>query len=243
MSGAEINADHVSELRRLGLDYWWYAVRRAHVDEALSECARDGPPAYLDFGCGTGTLTQHVIRRFRPARALGLDGTAAALETAAARGLPVRRVDFREPLELDFAPTAITALDVLEHLDDPARALRNLSRAAAPGARLVVTAPAMPALWSRWDEVSGHRRRYTRRGLRAELSASGWIPIRVRYFFSYCVPPAWVERRLLRRVRRFEFPDVPPAANALLTAAGELERRLRCPFPFGTSLLATARRA
>lgn len=238
--GRKISAVHVSELDRLGSDYWWLAVRRAHVDAALRTAPQ--PMRLLDFGCGTGTLTAHFIERFAPREALGVDGTRDALRAAQGRGVPVRHVDFAEPLALPFAPNAVTALDVLEHLDDPLGALASLARACAPGALLVVTVPAMPALTSRWDEVAGHRRRYTRRLLRRHLRKGGWTPGRTRYLFSFAVPPAWVQRRLLRRVQEFEFPDVSPLANRLLRAAGALERRLGCPFPFGTSLLAVARR-
>jgi len=237
----KISATHVSELDRLGPDYWWLAVRRAHVEAALRRAPR--PMRLLDFGCGTGTLTASFIERFAPSEALGVDGTRDALRAAEMRGVPVRYVDMTEPLELPFAPNAVASLDVLEHLDDPVAALAALAGACTPDALLVVTVPAMPSLTSRWDEVSGHRRRYTRGLLRAHLRAGGWTPARARYLFAWAVPPVWVQRSLLRRVQEFEFPDVAPLTNRLLTAAGTLERGLGCPFPFGTSLLAVARRA
>jgi SAM-dependent methyltransferase len=240
--GREISERHVSELDELGLGYWWFAVRRGHLEAIFREAAQLGDVRYLDLGCGPGRITAHLIRTFRPARALGLDGTRDAVAIAAASGVPVRYADLRRPFALEFAPNLVTALDVLEHLDDPVGTLANLAEAAAPGARLAVTVPALPSLWSRWDEVADHRRRYTRGELAAHLGAGGWEPRRVRYIFSYCVPGAWVERKLLRRVGEFEFPRVSPLANAALTAAGHLERRLGSPFPFGTSLLATAER-
>jgi SAM-dependent methyltransferase len=239
--GREISATHASELDRLGLDYWWLAVRAAHVESALRRVP--APFRYLDFGCGAGTLTARLIQRFGPREALGLDGTEVLLRAARARGVPARRADFREPLDMPFAPDVVTSLDVLEHLEDPMGALRNLAAVAARGAVLLVTVPATPSLTSRWDEVSGHRCRYTRARLRAELRAGGWCPLRVRYIFAYATPGAWVERRLLRRVREFEFPRVSRATNALLTALGALERRLGSPCPFGTSLFGVARRA
>jgi SAM-dependent methyltransferase len=242
VSGEEITHDHVAELVRLGLDYWWYAVRRGHVDAALDRLPRGKELAYLDFGCGPGILTEHVIQRLRPRHALGVDGTQAAIRGAARIGVPVEYRDFRDPLALPFEPDAITALDVLEHLADPVLALRHLAAAAARDATLIATVPAMPSLHSRWDDLSGHQRRYTRSLLVQHLVEGGWTPLRVRYFFSYCVPLAWIERKLLRRVREFEFPTVSRAANWALTMMGHAERHLGCPLPFGTSLLVRARR-
>jgi len=212
------------------------------VRAALAPLDRAAPLDYLDFGCGTGGVLAAVIAEFAPRRALGLDGTQAAVDVAVSRGLPARLADFRGPLELDFRPAAITCLDVLEHLEDPVAALRHLAAAAAPGATLAVTVPAMPSLHSRWDDLCGHHRRYTRALLTEHLRAGGFRVERVRHVFSWCVPPAWVQRRLLRRVQEFEFPPVSAPVNALMTWAGQIERALGSPFPFGTSLVARARR-
>ncbi len=46
----------------------------------------------------------------------------------------------------------------------------------------------------------------------------------------------------MRRVEEFRFPRVSSLTNGLLTGLGRLERRLGAPFPFGTSLVAAARR-
>ena len=122
-------------------------------------------------------------------------------------------------------------------------ALKNLAGVVSPDALLVVTVPAMPSLFSRWDEVCDHYRRYTRRTLSEHLRQGGWRPERMRYFFSYCAPPAWVQRIVLKRVQEVEFPPVSRLMNRLMTGAGRIERRLGSPLPFGTSLVAEARLA
>jgi SAM-dependent methyltransferase len=237
----EITEEHVECLTAADTGgYWWYEVRLAHVRDALSGLR--GELRYLDFGCGTGGVLRVVMRDFAPRLALGIDGTQEAVEVAHGRGLPVRLADFRRPIELPFHPNAITCLDVLEHLEDPVAALRHLATVASHDALLVVTVPAMPLLHSRWDDLCGHHRRYTRRLLLEHLRAGGWAPSRMRHLFSYCVPPAFVQRRVLRRVPQVEFPPVSRPMNAALTWAGRVEKRLGCPLPFGTSLVALARR-
>ena len=237
----EISDAHVATIGAADLSgYWWYAVRQGHVQEALAPLLSRGELRYLDLGCGTGGVMSAVIASLQPRLALGLDGTQAAVDMACSRGLPARHADFREPLQIPFRPNAISCLDVLEHLEDPVLALRHLADVASPDAVLVVTVPAMPSLHSRWDDLCGHHRRYTRALLGQHLRDGGWRCGRMRHFFSYCVPPAWVQRSLLKRVQEVEFPPVSPLANRVLTWAGRLERGLGSPLPFGTSLVATA---
>lgn len=242
MPGQEITAQHVQELSAADTSgYWWYVVRQAHLEQQLRAVARVPGWSYLDLGCGAGGVLRAVVDHLRPARALGLDGTQAAVDVARSRGVDARLADFRKPLELPFRPDAVSCLDVLEHLEDPVLALANLRAAAAPDALLVVSVPAHPGLWSRWDEVCGHHRRYTRATLGEHLRAGGWRCERMRHVFSYCVPPAWWQRRVLKRVQEVEFPPVSPLVNRALVLAGSVERALGSPLPFGTSLLACAR--
>lgn len=245
MDGREISSQHVAEISAADTaGYWWYAVRMGHVESLLrKEAAARGEWSYLDLGCGAGGVMRRVVDSLGPARAMGLDGTQEAVDIAASRGSDARYADFRKPLGLDFHPQVVTCLDVLEHLEDPVLALKHLAAEVEPGALLVATVPAQPGLWSPWDEACGHHRRYTRQTLAEHLAAAGWRVDRVRYFFSYCVPPAWWERRVRKTVQEMEFPPVSPLMNRALSVAGRVERALGSPLPFGTSLIASARPA
>jgi SAM-dependent methyltransferase len=92
----------------------------------------------LEVGCGPG----FALERFRAAgfQASGVDASPAAVSRARARGLPVERLDLElEPLPGPFE--VVAALEVLEHLRDPLRALAALARALAPAGRLLVSLP------------------------------------------------------------------------------------------------------
>ena len=243
MDGREISAQHVAQLSTTDHSgYWWYAVRQAHVSSLLrAEAARREDWSYLDLGCGAGGVMRSVVDGLAPARALGLDGTQEAVDVAVSRGLEARFADFRQPLGLPFEPSAVTCLDVLEHLEDPVLALKHLADEVSADTLLVVTVPASPGLWSSWDEACGHFRRYTRASLQEHLTEGGWEVTRMRHVFSYCLPPAWWDRRVRKRVQEMEFPPVSPLVNRLMTWAGQMERMCGSPLPFGTSILATAR--
>src|ERR1700730_8400269 len=67
----------------------------------------------------------------------------------------------------------VTALDVLEHLDDDALALREIGRVLRPGGCLLMSVPAHKFMWGDQDEVNLHRRRYVAPEVRDRLTATG----------------------------------------------------------------------
>ncbi|WP_018882648.1 MULTISPECIES: class I SAM-dependent methyltransferase [unclassified Thioalkalivibrio] len=54
----------------------------------------------------------------------------------------------------------VCALDIIEHVEDDEAALGELSRVAAPGARVLLSTPLHPEYWTPFDDIVGHYRRY-----------------------------------------------------------------------------------
>jgi len=66
---------------------------------------------------------------------------------------------------------AVLYVDVLEHILDDAAELRDAAKLLKPGGRLVVLSPAYQFLYTNFDAVIGHHRRYTVSTLRRVLPA------------------------------------------------------------------------
>ncbi|MGH7413664.1 MAG: class I SAM-dependent methyltransferase, partial [Candidatus Rokuibacteriota bacterium] len=148
------------------------------------------------------------------------------------------------PLEAS-AWNAVCLFDVLEHVDDEARALGACRRLLAPGGRLFVTVPAYAWLWSRHDDLLGHRRRYTTGALRRAAEEAGFAVERLTYFNSLLAPPI-IAARLVRAALRRSGHDLDrPAAlwNHALAACFAAEAGLLgwTSLPFGISILLAAR--
>ena len=182
----------------------------------------------------------------RHGRVYGMETNAQALELATAKGAGACAAG-RLPEVIPFVGQTfdlIALLDVLEHLDDDAAALRALRVRLKPGGWLLITVPAYPFLWSRHDELHHHKRRYVARDLRAVIEAVGLRVHYLSYFNTWLFPLIAAVR--LARVGSGHSGDLSMPnkfANALLTQIFASERLLlgRVAFPFGVSLLALAR--
>jgi 2-polyprenyl-3-methyl-5-hydroxy-6-metoxy-1,4-benzoquinol methylase len=99
----------------------------------------------LDFGCGSGVMLPFLAKQSK--RVLGLDVDLLAYQTMRRRlGFP-SNIEVRDATQNPLAslPAAsfdlITALDVLEHVDDLPTTLRDLFQLLRPGGWLVISGP------------------------------------------------------------------------------------------------------
>ena len=231
--------------------HWWFIGRRRVLMRLLDRYVKrsDGDSArVLDVGCGSGAMLVHLARFGRPH---GVDVNSEAVLRCQDRGFDAVVHESGPPLP--FAAESfdlITALDVIEHVDDDGGLLRELRRLVRPGGRLLVTVPAFGFLWGPHDEINGHRRRYTAPQLRERLVEAGWSPLRVSYFNTFLFPAVAAIRVLRPRRRRkparsdFELTR-PGPLNAILARAFSLESPLVARFDLrvGVSVLALAQSA
>lgn len=226
-------------IARVERRHWWFSGRRAIVARALERRLPAGARV-LDVGCGTGFVLERLAERFD---VTGLEPDAsvrARADPAIAGRIHAGGTDDLSALE-GRTFDAVTVLDVLEHLDDDAAALRQLAAALAPGGILLVTVPANPRLWSQHDVLNEHRRRYTAEGLRARIEGAGYRVELLTHINRRLYPLALLHR--LGRGRSREALALPPApvnrAMGRIFGGEPLEPASRRP---GLSLLAVARR-
>ena len=228
-----MDADEINKLALLEERHWWYAERRT-VLRAILRGRRSGGWA-ADIGAAAGGNTRVLGSLGWDPLAFEHSETGAAL--ALSRGLRVSRADAHHLPLRDGSMSLVTALDVLEHLDDDLRAVRELRRVLRPDGVLVVAVPADPALWSAHDDAVGHLRRYTEESLRTLLTAAGFAVERLWSWNVLLRPVAVLQRRYSTGSG---LTRLPAPLNACLRAVVALERVLPVGGRRGVSLFVVA---
>ncbi len=212
---------------------------------------RQGSPAQvLDIGSGQGDLLASLRAAWPEAELAGLELSAEGIRRAAAKVPDARfwQIDLLAkhhgaPEIMDWAEVAICS-EVLEHVDDPARLLRNAARYVAPGGLVVVTVPGGPR--TAFDRHIGHRRHYRPDALRAVVEQAGLDVVDVHgtgfpFFNAYKLVVLLRGKALMRDVS----VNAPPSwlAKLVMCAFGAVLRPGLNSSRVGWQLVALARRS
>lgn len=138
---------------------------RAFVDRVVKwiRTSNGGRTINMDFGCGDGLITQKI-------GAWGIDSDPVAVELARSKGVVAKVFSvFGMPSHWQDGEwmDGCSLLDVLEHLEDPVLALRQIARVTPT---LYITTP----LLGHAPISDYHYREWSADGLRILLAGQGW---------------------------------------------------------------------
>ena len=197
------------------------------------------------MGCGTGKNMEELSAF---GDVFGIDSSAEAVAYCRTRGqFGVRKGSTYNSGFSANSFDLITLLDVLEHTDDH-KTLTEVKRLLVSGGNVLITVPAFSWLWSRWDEVLHHRRRYNKKMLEVLLEREGFELVKSSYLYSFLVVPAflirWIKTLSYNKSYSSDFKLTLPIINKLMVLICDMERTLMMKFsiPFGTSLVVLARK-
>jgi SAM-dependent methyltransferase len=227
--------------------HWWFLGRRKVLSAILEGVGQRKDGRVLDVGCGTGGNFPFLENY---GRVEGCDYSEEAIRFCNLRG--GHEVTLASIYDLPYGDESfdlVTCLDVIEHLRFDLPAFQELGRVLKPGGHLVVTLPVGPHLYSDFDCLSGHLRRYRFSEVDMLLRKSGLDPLRISCYTLLVHP---VVRYYMWKGNiskgRSNFTDgmetflVP--SNKILKMVLDLEARIisRWNLPRGSSLVALARK-
>ena len=129
--------------------YWWFKGKQFLLEMLLNDHLDDDRSnRALDIGAGTGAPLE-LLRKY--GAAYGVEFSKVALRMLKQKGLnSIVRSDAEEsiPFKNDTF-SAITCLDVLEHLENDSGLIEEMVRVCKPGGLILITVPALRFLWSR----------------------------------------------------------------------------------------------
>ena len=227
--------------------HWWFVGRRKLLKLFLSFIHLPHGCAAVDIGCGAGSNL--TILESAGLHAIGLDRSFYALTLAQKKiKTPLLNGDLNE---LPIRPKSvglIVAMDILEHLDHDIGGIRSFYQALKDEGILILTVPAFNSLWGIQDEVTGHKRRYSRQEIVNKLRQEGFEIMKSSYFNFFLFSPIFFARQLIRLFGlkiESENKINSPMINFFLKAIFSFESYVLkyFQFPFGVSIFCIARKS
>jgi len=164
--------------------------------------------AILEIGSGIGNMSAYLVDHFE-------DVTLSDMQPEYCRRLRRNfgdRSSLRNIFSVDLAAVdferaypqllgqfdTVVALNVVEHIEEHERAIRNAHRLLRTGGRLVILVPAYPWLYNSLDKELGHYRRYTKKSLGQLLSGDGLRVQEMEFFNAAAIGGWWMAGSVLR---------------------------------------------
>lgn len=236
---------HLAELAELEDSYWWHVAKR---DLAVSLLRKYAPAPGLLVEGGIGSSRNLVEFQNLGYDVHGFDIMPEAVSYGRDKGIESVSVhDLNEPWPIEpKSARAVVLLDVLEHTSNPIAVLQHIRRILTDDGAAILTVPAYPWMFSEWDRLLGHFRRYTIRMLNSQVQEAGLRAEWAGHWNSFTLPAAMAVRGLsrFRKPSDSEFPRVSRAVNSMLLGAARMERRLllSAGMPVGLSIVAVLKK-
>lgn len=243
MSGL-MRQDLYAELYQVENSHWWHQHKRA---VCLQRISRMKTGKVLDIGAGTGKILEEL--KAHGWQAKGVDAEPAAAQECKKRGIILQTCDVGNkslPYQSNSFDLVLT-LDFLEHVQNEIQVINKIKRVLKPDGKLLISVPAYPRLYSYWDKMLGHYRRYSKADLTQLIKKSGLKIEFLSYYFSWLLLPAVIIRMIKKMFNIKMISDFQTNTNNFLIlftikilSKIELLLLKYINLPFGLSLICVA---
>lgn len=220
-------------------DTWWHYGRRQAVKEALTVAGVKKQNRVLDAGAGYGGMFG-LLSLYGEVDAS--EPEHEALMVCKERGYKETFISEKDALVQNKQYDLIGAFDVIEHVDDDATFVSNLSTLTNKSGLLVATVPAFQFLWSEHDVHHMHFRRHTIASMKRLFEGAGYDIEYARYWNVFLFPVALVSRLLGKSGESGLHPH--PFITSILKGVLWFESKVirYIPIPFGLSVVIVGRK-
>lgn len=170
----------------LGRLYWDYR------DRIVLSCLAAQDKKIVDVGCGEGITLEKVLRLYPDNDVVGIDALRENVDICLRHNLPARQGDVYHLDMADNSVDTVFLVEVIEHLEDSEKAIREIHRVLKVSGKLIVVFPndrffkLCRLLTLKFREVvydPGHVMQWTPKAMRGSLEGNGFS-----IFFSKRIP-------------------------------------------------------
>ncbi len=237
-----MQSDYTTAYSDLYRRHWWWRVREEILLKEVRQILGHRTGArILDIGCGAG-LFFDALDVFGHVEGVESDRIAVEQSGRWRHRIHLGDLDtFKSSGGFDL----ILMLDVLEHVERPEAMVRRAASLLVADGQMLITVPAFDALWTSHDQLNGHVKRYAAGEVRRLLQAASLDVTGARYLFQSLTLPKLAVRAKEALIRSdAAVPRVPPPfLNSALQTWFRCEHAIAGWLPFGSSVMAVARRA
>lgn len=201
----------------------------------------------LEVGCGNGINLQ-LFELYMDLVVDGCDLNAFALEkTPELKGKKMVYDIYDQHPAMINKYDIILLFDVLEHIKDDDGFLRNVIKHLKSNGIIVINVPAHQTLFSRYDKIVGHVRRYSKNRLIKLIEKNNIEIDAAQYWGFFMVPVLYLRKMFLVFIRKkmvtIGFKPPHRIVNALFKIIMRFELWLFKKPPSGTSLFVAGKRS
>lgn len=233
---------------KLETNHWWYLGRRKIIEKLIDKIVQPKEKLkILDVGCGSGGNIK-FLQKF--GKVIGVDNSKMAISFCRRNNL--KNVLLGDAVRLPFNKNSfdlITSLDLLEHVKDDQKALKEFNRVLKPGGHLLITVPALKILWSDFDIPSKHYRRYEKKELKIKIKNVGFKITKLSFINFFLFLPIFLIRSAQNTLQKWikfgrELKEQNRIINFVLKQIFSSEVLLieKFDLPIGVSLICIAQK-
>lgn len=205
----------------------------------------------IELGCGNGNVLEYLHQQ-----GINIEGSDLFLGALKfcqqITNVPLYQINaLRTPFR-DASYDIIGLFDLLEHIKNDAELLKEAYRICKPQGRIILTVPAHQHLWSYFDVLSHHQRRYCKKELVNKLEKAGFQIEKISFYMFFLFPIYWVFRKInlfrkgnknLLASQLLELKPIPLLNRFFLTLL-RFEKKLitHGNLPWGASLICVAQK-
>jgi len=188
---------YYNEYYKLEREHWWFKARLKILDFNIKKRIFKGLSfSILNAGAATGA-TSIMLKNYGTVQSLEYD-KECSIYLSEILNEEVSNASLTALPYSDKSYNLVCAFDVIEHIEDDTKAIKEIHRVLKEDGYIYISVPAFNLLWSKHDEINHHYRRYRLKNLITLIANNGFQIEYASYFNFFLFLPILIIRLFSR---------------------------------------------